>query len=69
MFFFLSSADCFKNQPFRKVILEILSKIQAVWIQIRPDILSGLTWVHTVCKGYQQTTLVGKELGYSLDVQ
>ena len=26
-------------------------------------ILSGLIWVQTVCKGYQQTTLVGKELG------
>ena len=24
--------------------------------------MSGLTWVHTVCEGYQQTTLVGKEL-------
>ena len=23
---------------------------------------SELTWVQTVCKGYQQTTLVGKEL-------
>ena len=27
------------------------SEFQAVWI-----------WVQTVCKGYQQTTLVGKEL-------
>ena len=24
--------------------------------------MSGLIWVQTVCKGYQQTTLVGKEL-------
>ena len=24
--------------------------------------LSGLIWVQTVCKDYQQTTLVGKEL-------
>ena len=38
------------------------SMCQTVWIQIRPDILSGLIWVQTVCKGYQQTTLVGKEL-------
>ena len=29
---------------------------------LRPDILSGLIWVQTVCKGYEQTTLVGKEL-------
>ena len=34
---------------------------QKMWIQIRPDILSGLIWVQTVCKGYQQTTLVGIE--------
>ena len=27
----------------------------------RPDILLGLIWVHTVCKGNQQTTPVGKE--------
>ena len=26
------------------------------------DILSGLIWVQTVCKCYQQTTLAGKEL-------
>ena len=31
---------------------------QTVWIQIRPDILSGLVWVQTVCKGYQQMTKV-----------
>ena len=30
--------------------------------QIRPDFLSGLIWFQTVCKSYQQTTLVGKEL-------
>ena len=33
-----------------------------VLIQIRLDVLSGLTWVQTVYKDYQQTTLVGKEL-------
>ena len=27
-----------------------------------PDVLSGLIWVHTICKGYQETTLGGKEL-------
>ena len=26
--------------------------------KIRPDILSGLIWIQTVCKGYQQTTKV-----------
>ena len=38
------------------------TEYQTVWIQIRPDALSGLIWVQTVCKGYQQTTLTGKEL-------
>ena len=40
----------------------IPSVCQTVWIQIRPDILSGLIWVHTVCKGYKQMTLVSKGL-------
>ena len=34
----------------------IPSGCQTVWIQIRPNILSGLIWVQTVCNGYQQTT-------------
>ena len=25
----------------------------------RPDIVSDLIWAQTVCKGYQQTTLIG----------
>ena len=29
---------------------------------VRPDKMSGLIWVQTICKGYQQTTLVGKIL-------
>ena len=29
---------------------------------MRPDILLGLIWIQTVCKDYQQTTLVNKEL-------
>ena len=39
-------------------IFSIPSECQTIWIQIRPDILSGLIWVQTVCKGYQQTTTV-----------
>ena len=31
---------------------------QTVWIQIRSDVLAGLIWVQTVCKGSQQTTKV-----------
>ena len=47
------------------VILKGIQKYQQclkVQIQIRPNILSTLIWVRTVCKGYQQMTLVEKEL-------
>ena len=54
---FLLSADFFQYQPFQKILSRILSEYQTVWTQIRPDILSGLIWVQTVCKSYQQTTL------------
>ena len=36
--FFLSSADFFQNQLFRKFLSRIPSKCQIAWIQIRPDI-------------------------------
>ena len=36
---------------------KILSDCQTVWIQIRSNLLSGMVWIQTVCKGYQQTTL------------
>ena len=36
----------------------IPSECQTDWIQIRPDLLSGLFWVQTVCKVYQQTMSV-----------
>ena len=52
----LLSADFFQNHPFRIILSGIPSESQTVWIQIRPDILSGLIWVQTVCKGHQQTT-------------
>ena len=40
----------------------IPSECQIDLIQIRADVRSGLIWVQTVCKRYQQTTLVGKKL-------
>ena len=40
----------------------IPSERQLLWIQVRPDILSGLIWVQTVSKDYQQGTLAGKVL-------
>ena len=60
----LLSADFFQNPFFLKILSQILSECQTVCIQIRPDVLSGLIWVQTVCKSYQQTTLVNKELTY-----
>ena len=60
----LSSADFFQNYLFQKILLGILSACQAVWIQIRPDILSGLIRVQTVSIDYKWTTkipLSGKE--------
>ena len=32
------------------------------WIQIRPDVLSGLIRLQSVCKGYDHTKLVVNEL-------
>ena len=56
---FLSSVDFFfKITFFQRNLLGIPSVCQSVWIQIRPDILSGLICVQTVCKRYQQTTKV-----------
>ena len=47
---FLSSADFFQNQVFRKIISGIPSECQTDWIQIRPDILSGLICVQSVSR-------------------
>ena len=55
--FFVICWICGKNS-----IRNTISMCQIVWIQIRPDILSGLIWVQTVCKSYQQTALGDKEL-------
>ena len=58
----LSSGDYFSKSIFlEKIQSGIQSECQTVWVQIRTDILSVLIWVQTVCKGYQQTTLVDKE--------
>ena len=52
-------ADFFSKLTFSKKNLPgTPSELQTVWIQIRTDILSVLIWVQTVCKGYQQMTIV-----------
>ena len=58
---FLSSADFFQNQLFFKNSFSNSIRVSISLIQIRPDILPGLIWVQTICKGHQQTTLVGTE--------
>ena len=58
---FSPSADFFQNQLFQKILSGIPSECQTDWIQTRPNILLGLIWVQSVCKGYEQTTLVGKQ--------
>ena len=46
----------FQIKLFHKILSEIPSECHTVWIQIRPNILSGLIWVHPVWKDYQQIT-------------
>ena len=63
-FFVFTCCLCifFQNQLFQKILSGIPPECQTDWIQIRPDILSSVIWVQTVCKSYQQTTLGDKEL-------
>ena len=53
---FLLSADFFQNQFFQKILSGIPSECQTDWIQIRPDILSGLIWVQSVSKVMSRRT-------------
>ena len=71
----LSSADIFFKislflvVAFSKMIFRGKSvECQAVWIQVMPDVLSGLIWVQIVCKGNQQTTLVSNEFMTTIQV-
>ena len=57
--FLMSSADFyFKINLFDKLLQED-HQCQTVWIQNRLQILLGLSWVQTFCKGYKQMTQVG----------
>ena len=58
----MSSADFFQIKPYRKILSGIPSGCQRDWIQNGPDVLSSLIWVQSVCRSYEQTTLVGNEL-------
>ena len=57
----------FQNMVMLHINLKRIKKCSSMVANILPtipysDLLSGLIWVQTVCKGYQQTTLVNKEL-------
>ena len=54
---FLSAADFLSKLTFSINFSEIPSGCQTVWIRIRPDVLSGLICVQTVCEVYQQMTV------------
>ena len=58
--FFCCLLIFFKINFFEKFFLEYDHSV-TIWFQIRPDTMSGRIWVQTVCKGYQQVTLVCKE--------
>ena len=45
---------------FKSLFQEIHQNVKQLLVQIWPDDWSGLIWVQTVCKGFQQTTLAGK---------
>ena len=57
----------FKIKFFEKKIQKY-HQSHKTWILIRPDIMSGLIWVQTACKGYEQTTLVGRVRTISISI-
>ena len=60
-FFFVSKST------FLKIISGTPSECQTVRMQIGPNSLTGLIWVRTVCKGYQQTTLEGTFYSFKIN--
>ena len=60
--FFCCLLRFFSKSTFLKNSCKIPSECQTVWVQIRPDVLSGLIWVQIVFKWYQQMALVDKKL-------
>ena len=52
-----SNLPCFKT-TFSTIICRNIIRVSTDWIQIRPDTLSSLILVETVCKVYQQMSKV-----------
>ena len=51
----------FSKSTFSEISFRNTFRVSTVWIQIKPDVLSGLIWTQTICKFYQQTTLEDEE--------
>ena len=66
---FLHLIFFFQNQLFRRILSGIQAECQTFWVQVRPDIWSGLVWVQTDCKSYQQMTLGDKRVSRCLGHQ
>ena len=63
----LFPSDIYPNGRFslKRIFQELLyQECQTVWIHIRTNVLSGLVFVKTVYKGYQQAALASKPLNY-----
>ena len=52
---FSLSVDVFQSQFCEKKFFQEYHRCQAVWIPIRPDGLSVLIWIQTVCRDYEQS--------------
>ena len=58
----MSSADFLKKNQNIPSVTSLMSHSLDSVQALQNDILPGLIWVQTVCKAYQQMTLVNKEL-------
>ena len=54
------TADFFSNSTFSKDYFR-KTECQTDWIQIRPDVLSGVIWEQSICKSLEETILEGNE--------
>ena len=59
----MSPADFFSKSTFSKYSFRNTIRVIN---SFRPNVLSGLICVQTICKAYQQTTIVVKELSYEI---
>ena len=58
---FLPSADFFQSKLFRKIFQEYHLSVKKIRSRSGPTFCRALIWVQSVCKGHEQTTLVGNE--------